>query len=257
MAVGDLDGGDRVSPGGAAHQVEEIAVPVVRIFNARGGRSRCGQGGSSLGHSITLAVARARSYGVDPEWTRQRELGDRVQAHLDGEGDGIRVEHLATGWSGNWAKTLDDALSAAKRRDAVVLLRFMRTELGRSLRAGLDRPWVSCPRVGAQQAARMVRKAAVWAGRRSAASRRGVWRNPSWGRGGNTSMWGIGSTGTGGSGPGEAGPARRPDHPGRSPRRQHRAPPFPAHPLQAGVQQPLRQLQVLGAPEAEGGPATP
>jgi hypothetical protein len=101
---------------------------------------------------------------VDPEWTRQRELGDRVQAHLDGEGDGIRVEHLATGWSENWTKTLDDALSAAERQDAVVLLRFMRTEFGRSLRAGLDRPWVSCPGVGTQQVARMVRKAAGWAG---------------------------------------------------------------------------------------------
>ncbi len=148
-------------------------------------------------------VARARSYGLDPEWTReledrfaawQREFGedeqatlppthphqphrilivggderqhglrDRVLARLEADGAHVRLEHIPTGWSGNWSHTLDRAVAAAERHDAVVLLRYMRTEFGRSLRAALDCPWVSCPGVGTLQVARMVRKAAGFA----------------------------------------------------------------------------------------------
>jgi len=85
----------------------------------------------------------------------------------------IRMEHIPTGWSGNWSKTLDDALRASERADAVVLLTYMRTEFGRSLRAALDCPWVSCPGVGTLQVARMVRKAAGFAARRRAAGQGG------------------------------------------------------------------------------------
>jgi branched-subunit amino acid ABC-type transport system permease component len=49
----------------------------------------------------------------------------------------------------------------------------MRTEFGRSLRAGLgDRPWVSCPGVGTAQVTRMVRKAAVWGAKAASAKRK-------------------------------------------------------------------------------------
>ena len=162
-----------------------------------------GWGGQEEARAI---VARARSYGLGREWTRdledrlqawerefgedeepplpathahqpyrilivggderQQELKSRVMAHLKADGDSIRVEHVATGWSGNWSRTLQEALSAAEKHDAVVLLRHMRTEFGRSLRAALDCPWVSCPGVGTAQVARMVRKAAVFAGGR-------------------------------------------------------------------------------------------
>ena len=85
----------------------------------------------------------------------------------------IRMEHIPTGWSGNGSKTLDDALRASERADAVVLLTYMRTEFGRSLRAALDCPWVSCPGVGTLQVARMVRKAAGFAARQRAAGQGG------------------------------------------------------------------------------------
>ena len=151
-------------------------------------------------------VARARSYGLDRAWIQdlegrleawEREYGEaeepslppthpnqpyrilivggdegqhdlerRVLAHLEADGESIRVKHIPTGWSGNWARTLEETLSAAQRHDAVVLLRYMRTEFGRSLRAALEIPWVSCPGVGTTQVARMVRKAAVFAGGR-------------------------------------------------------------------------------------------
>ncbi len=92
-------------------------------------------------------------------------LGARVQQMLRDLGEPIEVEHLAPGWSGNWSGNLDRALSRAERADAVVILRYVRTEFGRSLRAGLERPWVSCPGVGTAQVTRMVRKAARWGSR--------------------------------------------------------------------------------------------
>ena len=92
-----------------------------------------------------------------------RELKDRVQHDLNEQGHNIRVEHLMTGWSGNWSRTLDDALRMARARDAVVLLRFMRTEFGRSLRAQLHQPWVSCPIASPAAVTRSVLKAASWA----------------------------------------------------------------------------------------------
>lgn len=94
---------------------------------------------------------------------RQHELEARVQRTLDQDGLPIRVKHIPTGWSGHWSGTLDEALRQAESHHGLVLLRFMRTEFGRSLRAGLgDRPWVSCPGVGTAQVSRMVRKAAAW-----------------------------------------------------------------------------------------------
>jgi len=93
---------------------------------------------------------------------RQHELEARVQAKLDEAGLPIRVKHLATGWSGNWSGTLDEALRLADRHDALVLLRNIRTRFGRSLRKGIECPWVACPGVGVGQVVRRVRKAAGW-----------------------------------------------------------------------------------------------
>jgi hypothetical protein len=94
-------------------------------------------------------------------------LEARVQHELQQGGHNIRVEHLITGWGGNWSATLDEALRRAQGKDAVVLLRFMRTEFGRSFRSGLDsdQPWVSCPVAGTSSVARTVVKAAQWATR--------------------------------------------------------------------------------------------
>jgi len=65
--------------------------------------------------------------------------------------------------SGLGSHTLDRAVAAAERHDAVVLLRYVRTEFGRSLRGALDCAWVSCSGVGTLQVTRMVRKAAGFA----------------------------------------------------------------------------------------------
>ena len=91
---------------------------------------------------------------------RQRGLEAAVQAKLDEAGLPIRVSHLPTGWSGNWSHTLERALAEAERHQALVLIRFMRTWFGRSLRKGIRCPWVTCPGVGVGQVVRRVRKVA-------------------------------------------------------------------------------------------------
>jgi hypothetical protein len=95
---------------------------------------------------------------------RQRGLEAAVQAKLDEAGLPIRVSHLPTGWSGNWSHTLERALAEAERHQALVLIRFMRTQFGRSLRKGIRCPWVTCPGVGVGQVVRRVRKVATLAG---------------------------------------------------------------------------------------------
>jgi hypothetical protein len=100
---------------------------------------------------------------------RQQNLKGRVKALLREANDPIRIEHLPTGWSGNWSKTLEDALRAASSSDAVVLLSLIRTEFGRSFRAGVSCPWIGCSSVGPTQVANRVRMAASFAATRSAA----------------------------------------------------------------------------------------
>ncbi len=152
-------------------------------------------------------VSQARSYGLDPAWTedmesrltawkrefgepdeplppprradqpwrilivggdeRQHALEERVRALLEAEGTPIRIHHIPTGWGGNWSKTLEESVAAAERHDALVLIRFMRTEFGRSLRSAITCPWVACSGVGVAQVARTVKQAAMFAGARS------------------------------------------------------------------------------------------
>jgi len=93
---------------------------------------------------------------------RNSDLEERVRRRLASTGEPIEVEHIRPGWSGNWAPALERSLALAQRADAVVILRLVRTEFGRALRADLDRPWVHCPGFGTQTVTRMVRQAARW-----------------------------------------------------------------------------------------------
>jgi hypothetical protein len=52
-----------------------------------------------------------------------------------------------TGWSSNWGRSLDVIERRIAASDAVVVMRFIRTLLGRTVRALCsehDRPWVAC-----------------------------------------------------------------------------------------------------------------
>jgi len=77
----------------------------------------------------------------------------------------VRFEH--TGWSPNWGRRLDQLRRVADAADVVVLMRMMRTMLGRRLRDGLEVPWVSCTGTGRGAMLASIRAAARLAARRS------------------------------------------------------------------------------------------
>lgn len=67
-----------------------------------------------------------------------RDLMRRRAPHVD-------VSFIYPGWSGNWSRPFNRVRSELDKHDAVVVMRFMRTELGRRIRRECrDKPWRSC-----------------------------------------------------------------------------------------------------------------
>ncbi len=57
----------------------------------------------------------------------------------------IRARFIRTGWTGNWNRTMVEIERQMARHDALVIVRFMRTHLGRRIRARWSGgPWRSC-----------------------------------------------------------------------------------------------------------------
>lgn len=76
---------------------------------------------------------------------RQAQYDDEIAEMLEDEFDDlVQVEFIHTGWSSNWGRSVDEVTRQCESRDAVVLMRFMRTQMGRTLRERLTRPWVAC-----------------------------------------------------------------------------------------------------------------
>ena len=57
----------------------------------------------------------------------------------------IRARFVQTGWKGNWQRVMPEIEREMARHDALVIVRFMRTDLGRHIRARWSGgPWRSC-----------------------------------------------------------------------------------------------------------------
>ena len=56
----------------------------------------------------------------------------------------VGVTFIHPGWSGNWRQHLERVRAELPRHDALVLMPFIRTELGRQIRKHCDKPWRSC-----------------------------------------------------------------------------------------------------------------
>ncbi len=126
-------------------------------------------------------LARIRGYGIDPSHysdmtSRYEALAEQAEdeaptephaaapvrvlvvggAELQAKAEGavheelaetlphIRVRFIPTGWGQNWSRTLVEIRSEMESHDALVILRFMRTHLGREIRRAWDGPWRSC-----------------------------------------------------------------------------------------------------------------
>ena len=75
----------------------------------------------------------------------QARAEDQVRAKLHRTHPHVRVEFIHTGWGSNWQKPLEEFTRKLSVFDAVVIMRFMRTELGKRIRKECsNHPWRSC-----------------------------------------------------------------------------------------------------------------
>ena len=75
----------------------------------------------------------------------------------------LTIEFEPIGWSSNWGREVDRLQTGIRRADAVVLMTFIRTQCGRTLRRRIGeagRPWVSCTGHGRASMERAIRQAA-------------------------------------------------------------------------------------------------
>ena len=115
--------------------------------------------------SVETAGRRVRILFVGGD-ERQAKYDRVVQETLHRRDPNVAVTFIHPGWGGNWNVEWARVRRALPRHDAVVLMRFMRTHLGRYIRRHCDMPWRFCWRRGQEgmtdailEAARAVRGA--------------------------------------------------------------------------------------------------
>ncbi len=81
---------------------------------------------------------------------RQAKAGTAVRNQLRQRAPHVEVTFIHPGWSGNWSRHLDKVRRELPKHDAVVVMRFIRTELGKQIRKRCDKPWRSCWASGSQ-----------------------------------------------------------------------------------------------------------
>ena len=75
---------------------------------------------------------------------QQARAEDMVRQKLGDTDPAIRVTFIQTGWSENWRRKFGEIEGAMAKHDALVIMRFMRTHLGRRIRERWTGPWRSC-----------------------------------------------------------------------------------------------------------------
>lgn len=76
---------------------------------------------------------------------RQKKSSGTVKDAVASRSVNVQVTFIHPGWSGNWSPWLEKTKAELERHDAVVLMRFMRTQLGRQIRKRCDgKPWRFC-----------------------------------------------------------------------------------------------------------------
>ena len=81
---------------------------------------------------------------------RQAKAEAAVREQLRERAPHIDVTFIHPGWSGNWSRHLDKVRRELPNHDALVVMRFIRTELGKQVRKNCGKPWRSCWASGTQ-----------------------------------------------------------------------------------------------------------
>ena len=78
---------------------------------------------------------------------QQADYRQHVEEAIAGEFPRASLDFEFPGWGGNWGKTAKSVGQRLDRADAVVVMRFIRTHLGRAVRrmaSDRDLPWIPC-----------------------------------------------------------------------------------------------------------------
>jgi hypothetical protein len=74
----------------------------------------------------------------------QEQYDEHIHAEIASAWPNAKVDFFHTGWSANWGRELPNIIKAANSADAVVIMRYVRTMLGRSIRSQITKPWFPC-----------------------------------------------------------------------------------------------------------------
>ena len=75
----------------------------------------------------------------------QEKMEPAIREQLKERAPHVQVKFIFSGWSGNWPPHLERVRRELEGHDVVVLMRFMRTHLGREIRKACDgKPWRTC-----------------------------------------------------------------------------------------------------------------
>lgn len=96
----------------------------------------------------------------------QARYDEALQREIQAEHPRVHVEFIRTNWSSNWGRQLDDMRGRLATADAVVVMRMIRTELGRRIRA-MSPVWVPCVGHGKKSIRQAIVRAAAVAAKRN------------------------------------------------------------------------------------------
>lgn len=101
------------------------------------------------------------------------EKQENYRAKLDKEmaEQNIAIEWHFTNWNSNWGRIKDELSNRIHRADAVILMQFVRTGLGQSVRklaGAYEKPWIPCPGHGHNSLRQAILRAAQVARRTKA-----------------------------------------------------------------------------------------
>ncbi len=88
----------------------------------------------------------------------QQRYDDRLRQWVQEQYPQVRLEIIHPHWSSNWGRQIDDLRGRIEQADVVVIMRMVRTHLGRQLRR-LSRCWVPCTGTGYESLRRSVEEA--------------------------------------------------------------------------------------------------
>lgn len=77
----------------------------------------------------------------------QSQYDEQILQELEESHPRVSVSFIHSGWGSNWIQHYEDAERQLRSHDGLVIMRFIRTQLGRSLRklaSQTDKPWWSC-----------------------------------------------------------------------------------------------------------------